>query len=103
MISATEFYILVALMMHRARHGYEILLDVRSTAHMRMGPATLYTTLKRLLDKGMIAEVETPEGVDPRRRYYRITPAGRAALTEEQRRMTEALKLVLRKPRSARA
>lgn len=100
MITPAELYILVALM-HRPRHGYEVLLDVQSLAHIRIGPATLYTTLRRLLGEGMIEEVDGPSGVDARRRYYRITPRGRAACEEERKRMESALKLLLRRPRKS--
>ena len=99
-MTAAELYILVALM-HRQRHGYEILLDVQSMGHVRIGPATLYTTLKRMLDNGLIAEAPSPKGVDSRRRYYRITARGRAACDEERRRMERALTLLLRRPASA--
>jgi DNA-binding PadR family transcriptional regulator len=95
-----EFYILAAVM-HRPRHGYEILLDVQSIGQFRIGPATLYTTLKRLLARGLITEVSGPSGVDARRRYYRITPGGRAACAEEHKRMEQALRLLLRKPKTA--
>lgn len=100
MITPAEFYILVALM-HRDRHGYEILLDVRSIGQVRMGPATLYTTLRRLADQNLILEVPGPAGTDPRRRYYRLAPGGRRALTEEHKRMEGALRLLLGKPRKA--
>lgn len=100
MLTNAEFHIIVALM-HRPRHGYEILLDVMSMGHMRIGPATLYTTLKRMLEAGLITEVAGPAGADSRRRYYRITPRGRAACEEERKRMESALKLLLKAERAA--
>jgi DNA-binding PadR family transcriptional regulator len=84
----------------RNRHGYQILKDVQagSLGKVRLGPATLYTALKRLLDAKVISEVEGPRDDDPRRRYYTITPYGRHVLSEELNRMEEALALAGRKP-----
>ena len=53
----------------------------------RMGPATLYTTIQRLLDSGWIKEVPGPENSDSRRRYYRLTGDGNAVLNLELERM----------------
>lgn len=100
MLTNAEFYVIVALM-HRPRHGYEILLDVQSMGHMRIGPATLYTTLKRMLEAGLITEVAGPAGADSRRRYYRITARGRAACEEERKRLEASLKLLLRAQKRA--
>ncbi len=52
-----------------------------------MGPATLYTTIQRLLDSGWIKEVPGPENSDSRRRYYRLTGDGSAVLNLELERM----------------
>jgi len=49
----------------------------------------------------LIAEVPSPDGTDSRRRYYKLSPRGKAALAEESGRMERALKLLLRKPASA--
>ena len=56
----------------------------------QLGPATLYTTVQRLLDASWIAEVSGPEDGDPRRRFYRLTKQGKSALHHEMIRM-EAL------------
>jgi DNA-binding PadR family transcriptional regulator len=84
----------------RNRHGYQILKDVQagSMGKLRLGPATLYTTLKRLLDAKVISEVEGPANDDPRRRYYKITRHGQHLLSDELQRMEEALTLAKRKP-----
>jgi DNA-binding PadR family transcriptional regulator len=84
----------------RNRHGYQILKDVQagSMGKLRLGPATLYTTLKRLLDAKVISEVEGPANDDPRRRYYKITRHGQHVLSDELQRMEEALTLAKRKP-----
>jgi DNA-binding PadR family transcriptional regulator len=81
------------------RHGYGIRQDVRKLdPDFELGPATLYTTIQRLLDAGWIDEVSGPESGERRRRYYRISRAGDAALQAELRRM-EAM---VRKSKSMR-
>ncbi len=92
------FYILLSLR-DRDRHGYEILKDVDagSFGKVRLGPATLYTSLKKLLDARMVGEVKPPRDVDARRRYYRITPRGRTALAAELERMEQAIAVARRR------
>jgi DNA-binding PadR family transcriptional regulator len=99
MISQPTFYIMLSLR-DRERHGYEILKDVQSGSlgRIRLGPATLYTSLKKLLDARLIQEVSGPRDGDPRRRYYRLTPDGRKELTGELERMKLALSIARRKP-----
>lgn len=79
------------------RHGYEILKDIAlsSAGRVKMGPGTLYTTLKRMLEAGLIIEVEGPDADrdDSRRRYYRLTHTGRTELAAELQRMEQALKV----------
>jgi DNA-binding PadR family transcriptional regulator len=69
-------------------HGYGILqaIDARTEGRVRLGPSSLYYTLGRLEDAGLVAETDEPDRGDPheeQRRYYRLTPAGRARLTAE--------------------
>jgi len=52
-----------------------------------MGPATLYTTIQRLLDSAWITEVSGPENSDTRRRYYRLSRSGNSILNLELERM----------------
>lgn len=78
------------------RHGYAIRKDIarRSGDAFRPGITTLYRLLKQLLDAGLVEESATrpaPELDDDRRRYYRITPAGRRALAAEIRRLERVL------------
>lgn len=85
------FFVLFALATG-SKHGYGIMLEARklSDNRFRMGPATLYTTIQRLVGCGWIEEVRGPKAEDPRRRYYQLTGPGRSALSEEMQRM-EAL------------
>jgi DNA-binding PadR family transcriptional regulator len=98
-LSPVVLHILLALADSK-RHGYGIAGEVeeQSGGRVRLGPATLYTTLQRLLDQGSIATAEAPVGVDERRRYYRLTPAGRVALEAE----ITLMETVVRKARSLR-
>lgn len=69
-------------------HGYGILQDIerRSGGALRLGPSSLYYTLGRLEDAGLVAETDEPDFGEPhedRRRYYRLTEAGRERLERE--------------------
>ena len=103
-MTTSAFYILLSLSVQE-RHGYEILKDVAlSTAgRIRMGPAVLYTNLKRMLEAGLLVEVGPRNaGDDQRRRYYRLTGAGRRELATELERMEQALKVArAHRPRNA--
>lgn len=90
-LAPATFFILLALATGD-KHGYAILQDSRKLSDdgFQLGPATLYTTVQRLLDSGWIEEVPGPEEGDPRRRYYRLTKEGKSALQRETARM-EAL------------
>ncbi len=89
------FQILVALA-DRDRHGYSILRDVeaRTDGKVRLSPSTLYASIRRLLEGGLIeelAERPDPEHDDERRRYYRLTPLGRGVAMAEARRLDRLL------------
>jgi DNA-binding PadR family transcriptional regulator len=78
------------------RHGYAIKKDiaVRTGGDVRLGSTTLYRLLGQLLDDGLIEEDgsrPSPALDDERRRYYRITPAGRRALAAELMRLERVL------------
>lgn len=85
------FHILIALA-ERDLHGYAIMQDVaeRTQGKMRLSPGTLYGSIKRLLEEGLVIEVkkDEPEN-DPRRRYYRLTPSGRTEAQNEAARLVE--------------
>jgi len=74
------------------RHGYAIMQEVEriTDGAVRMGPGTLYGTIKRMSAAGLIEEIDErpdPKDYDERRRYYRATPLGRRVLEEETARM----------------
>jgi len=90
------FHILLAVA-DRERHGYAIMQDVRARTdgRLRLGPGTLYGSIKRLLADGLIEELhERPDAADDdvRRRYYRITRLGRKAAIEESARLAALLR-----------
>lgn len=91
------FHILMAVA-DEDRHGYAIIQEVRSRTNgeVRLGPGTLYRSIQRMLDDDLIAEVDerpAPEFDDERRRYYRITPFGRAVARAEANRLQELVRL----------
>ena len=66
-----------------AKHGYALAKDIEAFAGVTLGPGTLYGAITRLEQRGLIE----PTAGDKRRRPYRITAAGRAALTSAVRDM----------------
>jgi len=90
-ISRTAFHVLVAIGPEE-RHGYAIMHEVARITNgaTRLGPGGVYTTIRRLLDDGLIEESdERPDGGvdDQRRRYYRLTGLGRAVVAAEAARL----------------
>jgi len=89
-LTPAMFHILLALA-DRERHGYHIMqeVDERTEGKVRLGPGTLYGSIKRMLADGMIEETdERPDADmdDERRRYYRLTDFGyRVARAEAER------------------
>ncbi|HET7457947.1 MAG TPA: helix-turn-helix transcriptional regulator [Gemmatimonadaceae bacterium] len=95
------FEILMALA-DGERHGYAIMREVedRTEGAMRLGPGTLYGSLKRLLEGGLVeegGERADPEAGDERRRYYRITKLGLAVARAEARRLEAIVRAARRK------
>ena len=89
------FHILVALA-DRDRHGYSIMQDVaaRTEGKVRLSAGTLYSSIHRMLDQGLVEELREspdPESQDERRRYYRLTAFGRLVAMAEARRLSEML------------
>jgi DNA-binding PadR family transcriptional regulator len=90
------FHILLALSAGDC-HGYGIIQNVEAGTKgaLRLSPGTLYRTIQRLLEQGLIEEPRRPSGPrsDPRRRYYRITPFGTAVVRADARRLTDLVRL----------
>lgn len=89
-LTPAMFHILLALA-DKERHGYHIMreVDERTGGNVKLGPGTLYGSIKRMMADGLIEELEErpdPELDDERRRYYRLTDFGfRVASAEAQR------------------
>lgn len=100
-LTPATFQILLALV-DGERHGYAVMREVaeRSGGGVRLGPGTLYGTLKRLLEGGLIEECgerADPELGDERRRYYRITEYGLAVARAEARRLDRVVRAARQK------
>jgi DNA-binding PadR family transcriptional regulator len=91
------FHILIALA-DEDRHGYAIIQDIaaRTGDEMRMSAGTLYRSIQRMQEQGLIIEKRqrpAPPNDDERRRYYRITLFGSAVARAEAQRLKQMLKL----------
>jgi DNA-binding PadR family transcriptional regulator len=89
------FHILVSLA-DRDRHGYAVMQDVieRTNGKLRLSPSSLYASIRRLLEQGLIEELAQrpdPAHDDERRRYYRLTQFGREVAKAEARRLERLL------------
>ena len=96
-LTPSVFQILLALA-GGEMHGYAIMQQVRSSSggQVQLGPGTLYYSIQRMLDKGLIAEAEerpAPDADDERRIYYRLTDGGRQTAEQESRRLADLVKL----------
>ena len=78
--------LILALLDERPRHGYEIgrLIGERSDGAITFHVASLYPTLYRLEDKGLLEGRWVEKSGQRRRRYYRLTPAGRRVLASQR-------------------
>jgi DNA-binding PadR family transcriptional regulator len=93
----SAFHILMALA-EEERHGYAIMQDVaaRTGGHLKLSAGTLYRSIQRMLEQGLIAESPrrpAPDIDDERRRYYRITPLGVAVARAEARRLAQLVRM----------
>ncbi len=100
------FHILLCLA-DQEQHGYGIMQEVleRTEGKVRLWPATLYGTIKRLMDSSLIEESSRRPAAaldDPRRRYYRLTPLGRRVLDAESRRLEDLVRVIRSKRLSER-
>ena len=91
-----QFHVLVALT-EGERHGYAIMqaVEASSSGVVRMGPATLYGTLKKLVDQGFAEELpRRPDASDDqRRRYYRLTGLGERVCSAEASRLASLVRI----------
>ena len=100
-LTPATFHILLALV-GTNRHGYGIMREVeeRTEGTLRLGPGTLYGSLKRLLATGLVEEEgerADPQLGEERRRYYRITALGESAVRAEARRLAADVRLARQK------
>jgi DNA-binding PadR family transcriptional regulator len=93
-LTPAVFFILFALA-DGEKHGYAIMQEAGhlSGGKFRMGPGTLYTTIQRLLDLSLIEETKSSIQDEGRRRYYRLTRAGKSLFEAELSRMDAVLRL----------
>jgi DNA-binding PadR family transcriptional regulator len=91
------FHILLSLA-EEDRHGYAIIQDVaaRTDGELKLSPGTLYRSIQRMLEQGLIVETNRRPAApldDERRRYYHITHFGTAVARAEMRRLTQLVRL----------
>jgi DNA-binding PadR family transcriptional regulator len=96
-LTPAVFHILLALC-DEERHGYGIMQQILNDTggRFRMGPGTLYGSIKRMLAAKLITESESrpqPGDDDERRRYYRLTPTGREVVSKEAARLASAVRI----------
>ncbi len=96
-LTPAVFHILLALA-DEERHGYAIMQDVAATTRgqIRMGPGTLYGSIKRMIESHLIEESDErpdPSLDDERRRYYRLTAFGARVAAAETDRLSSLLRI----------
>lgn len=96
-LTPAVFNILLALA-DGEKHGYAIMLEVEENTQgeIKMGPGTLYGSIKRMLAAGLIEECdERPDPAldDERRRYYRLSGLGQRVLAAEAERLSRQVKV----------
>ena len=97
-LKAQWFHIMLSLA-GGEHHGYGIMQEVltRTEGKVRLWPATLYGTIRRLIEAELIEESDerpAPEVDDARRRYYRLTPLGKRVLSAECERLQELVRII---------
>ena len=96
-LPTAAFHILLSLA-DSDRHGYGIIQEVeaRTDGELRLSAGTLYRSIQRMLEQGLLVEVDerpAPEEDDERRRYYRITALGGAVARAEVQRLARLVKM----------
>ena len=105
-LTSAVFHILLVLVAGES-HGYGIMQDVEriTGGQTRLGPGTLYRSIQRMLVDGLIEELQIAlhnETDDDRRRYYRLTPKGRATAKREAERLADLVDVARRRNLIAR-
>lgn len=100
-LTPAVFHILLALA-DGEKHGYAIMKDVevQTGGQIKMGPGTLYGSIKRMLAAGLIEESgqrPDPAMDDERRRYYHLTGLGENVVNAESQRLAELVKVARQK------
>ena len=100
----TQWFHIMLSLAGEEQHGYGIMQEVlrRTTGKVRLWPATLYGSIKRLIEAELIEESDerpAPELDDARRRYYRLTALGRSVLDAECERLQELVRAIQLKRR----
>jgi DNA-binding PadR family transcriptional regulator len=93
-LTSAALYILLALAGDEL-HGYGIMQEIarQSQGIYKIGPGTMYDNLQKLTQAGWVQELGARRGDDdPRRRYYRLTDAGRDVLRAETARLTQVVR-----------
>src|SRR5262245_50606444 len=90
-LTPAVFHILLALA-DGPRHGYAIMQAVEESSGTPMGPGTIYGSLQRMEESGLVKEIAT--AADDRRRLFALKPAGRTALQAEAERLARLARLV---------
>jgi len=95
----TQWFHIMLSLAGGEQHGYGIMQEVlqRTTGKVRLWPATLYGSIKRLIEAELIEESDerpAPELDDARRRYYRLTSLGRRVLDAECERLQELVRVI---------
>ncbi len=88
------FHILLALSRDKM-HGLGIAdaVEAETAGEVRLGPGTLYRSLKEMTEAGIVDRAADPAGDDPRRKYYRLTPAGSELLEAEATRLARIVEI----------
>jgi len=97
-LASSTFHILLALA-DEPRYGLSIAEEVAryTQGAVQLGPGTLYNTIKKMLTAGLLEEAPLGDSDDPRRRYYRITRAGTAAMETEAQRLGDLVDVIRNK------
>ena len=106
-LPVATFHILVAVG-DQDRHGYAIMQDVaaRTNGALKLSPGTLYGSIRRMLEEGLIVELserQRPDEDDERRRYYRLTTRGISVARAEMGRLEGQLSAARSRRRISRA